>query len=787
MPPPLLVLSLAFIAGLLLPEWYPLDWRAPAGIALAFFLLGLLERRLSSRFTWLAAWRTFIPLPVGIILAAVLAGSALAMASHPQIDEGHVAWYNERGEVRLIGVIDRPPMRYDRVQRFQVRVERITPLYAGRSERNYPAEGWVLVESPVAQKLSYGDRVRIAGKLSAPPDEEGFSYREHLARRRIYSILRLYTDVHVMRSGQGSLLLAGIYNLREQAYAALVRSVPQPEASLLAGILLGIETDMPHDLKRAFQDTGTSHIIAISGFNVAILATVFMGIFLRCTPRLLAPFLAILALGVYTVFVGAQASVVRAAIMGSVGLVGHAIGRRQAGANTLVFTAAVMCAFNPGVLGDAGFLLSFFATLGLILYADPLQTWFTAVAERVIPSELAQRISGPVGEYFLFTTAAQATTLPVILAIFGRLSISSAVANPLILPAQPPVMVLGGIAVIAGMIVPAAGDLLAHLVTPLLAYTIDVVEWLGRPAWGSTGVGEVSLWVCAAYYLVLFGLTIWRARLGALLGRLNLAGALDWGGRFLRSRTLWIGLGLVAVFAWRSALALPDGRLHLAVLPCGENAVLYVRAPGGQTVLVGGGEKTRDLASSLGRRLRPLYPHIDLLVLPNGDKTAPRGLADLTGRITFGQALLEKPDLRIHEPLSRELRRQGAVIHPPAAGQVFDLGSGAQLKVLAHTESGTAVLLVYGNLRVLAPGGVSLGELHRRHEALQPSLLVLSGRDLKETGETQWWQLEPLAVVATQSGEEENWLNLDEVGWVQVVSDGQQMWVEVEDGRELSR
>jgi hypothetical protein len=178
--------------------------------------------------------------------------------------------------------------------------------------------------------------------------------------------------------------------------------------------------------------------------------------------------------------------------------------------------------------------------------------------------------------------------------------------------------------------------------------------------------------------------------------------------------------------------------------------------------------------------LRPLYPHIDLLVLPNGDKTAPRGLADLTERITFGQALLENPDLRIHETLSRELRRQGAVIHAPEAGQVFDLDNGAQLQVLAHNENGTAVLFKYGSLRVLAPGGVSVGELRRQHEALQPSLLVLSGRDLKETDGAHWRQLEPLVVVAAQSGEGENWLNLDQVGWLQVVSDGEQMWVEVE-------
>jgi competence protein ComEC len=317
MPPPLLVLSLAFIIGLLLPEWYPLAWYAPAALSLAFFIFGLFERRLSGRIPPLAGWRTIMPLPLGVVAALVLFGNALAMGSQPVFSPLDAAWYNERGEVRIIGVVDRPPDRVDQRQRIQVRVERLTPLYEGRSERSYPVKGLVLIQAPGATKLRYGDRVRITGNLKTPEDGENFSYRDFLARKGIYSLMPVYGGISVRESGAGNSLLTGIYGLREQAYMALTRSIPQPEASLLAGILLGIETDMPDDLDRAFQNTGTSHIIAISGFNIAILSTLFCGIFIRFTPKLLAPFLAILAIAAYTVLVGAQASVVRAAIMGA--------------------------------------------------------------------------------------------------------------------------------------------------------------------------------------------------------------------------------------------------------------------------------------------------------------------------------------------------------------------------------------------------------------------------------------------------------------------------------------
>jgi competence protein ComEC len=152
-------------------------------------------------------------------------------------------------------------------QRFELRVERLTPLFqSGRSERSYPVEGLVLIRMPSDQKLSYGDRVRISGKLETPPDDDDFSYRAYLARKGIHSLMRVYTpSIKVMAKDAGSPLLGSIYALREQAYIALNRSIPQPEASLLAGILLGIESDMAEDLKDAFQNTGTSHIIAISG------------------------------------------------------------------------------------------------------------------------------------------------------------------------------------------------------------------------------------------------------------------------------------------------------------------------------------------------------------------------------------------------------------------------------------------------------------------------------------------------------------------------------------------
>ena len=100
---------------------------------------------------------------------------------------------------------------------------------------------------------------------------------------------------------------------------------------------------------------------------------------------------ALLGIALYTILVGADAAVVRAAIMGGLALFATLLGRRQAGLNTLALVAAVMAAFNPQVLWNIGFQLSFAATLGLVLYAEPLKEAFERLAGRFVPLERAQK------------------------------------------------------------------------------------------------------------------------------------------------------------------------------------------------------------------------------------------------------------------------------------------------------------------------------------------------------------------------------------------------------------
>ena len=456
---PLLWLSVAFMAGIIIGSIFSLGWLV---VGIGFLLgvgAGVVQRRQWIRTSPASRWQKICPVPAGFLLAVMMAGTLRFQASIPVWTEADLAWYNGLGTVQVRGWISAPPDPRDRIDLLEITAEEIAISSNDEHPKPFIAVGGKLIAMVRASRdWQYGDEVLITGSLDTPPENEEFSYRDYLARQGIYSYLG-YPQMKKIGDGRGNILMKATTALRDRAYDFINSALPQPEASLLAGILLGIETDIPANVEDAFQQTGTTHIIAISGFNIAILAGLFTSLSSRLFSRRWAPWIALAGISFYTVLVGAAPPVVRAAVMGGMGLFGKMFGRRQTGANSLTFTAAVMCLFNPDLLWDAEFQLSFAATLGLVLYADPLQAACERLAERWFSQEMARRIAAPISEYFLLTLAAQVTTLPIIAWHFHRISLSSMLANPLILPPQPLVMICGGLVVLVGLVFPWLGKL----------------------------------------------------------------------------------------------------------------------------------------------------------------------------------------------------------------------------------------------------------------------------------------------------------------------------------------
>jgi competence protein ComEC len=782
---PLLWLSLAFIVGIVLANqlgWAPGVWLAFAGLALLWQMLRRLPLHLPRSLPSIG------PLPYPVLLLALVLGAARYSLAQPRFDSGSLAFYNDQKQTFILeGVLIQPPDERDTYTLLRVRAECLRPVGDLLFQ---PVSGVLQARVAAGGAWRYGDRVQVQGRLETPPVLEDFSYRDYLARQGVYTLMN-QASARLLLHDQGNPLLAWVYALKGRALGTVYRIFPDPEASLMAGILLGVESGIPEPVQQAFQATGTSHIIAISGFNITILAGLFSTVFVRLLGkrrRFLAAGLSAAAIGLYTILVGAEAAVVRAALMGALALFARQVGRQQDGLNSLGLVAALMALANPNILWDVGFQLSFMATLGLVLYAEPLTEAFLRLASRRLSGNTAQRLAGPVGEYVLLTFAAQITTLPVIAYHFNRISLVAFLVNPLILPAQPPVMILGGLALLSSMVFQPLGQLLAYLAWPFILFTIRVVELFAPVPGAMLELGQVALALILLYYALLFAWTFARPTLRARLSGLRPGVAL-------------LGLGLVTVLVWRSLLATPDGRLHLTMLDVGSGDAFLIQTPAGRYVLIDGGPSTRALSDALGRRLPLERRRLDWLVVAGTSSEQIAALPDILPRYTPDQVLWAGAPLgtAAARDLQVALGQAAIPIHSAEAGQVLDLGQGARLEVLGANRSGAVLLLEWGNFRTLLPTGLDEDLCQALLEDPGPTpvnALLLASSGAADLNPPEWLQAwEPqVMLLSVGSGDRRarpapevldvvqgyTLLRSDQNGWVELTSDGEQMWVEVE-------
>jgi competence protein ComEC len=307
-------------------------------------------------------------------------------------------------------------------------------LVAGVDGAALPMADRLLVWMPRGIGVDSGDRLRVRTEVELAEDFDGFAYREHLARQGVGAIARAREAKVVAEAAGPAAVLAG---LRGGLLGGLNRIVPEPEAALGAGILLGVRASIAPEINDAFATAGLTHVVAISGWNIAIVAALVAAMArpLERRPggRWSSAIVAAATVAGYVLLTGASPSVVRAALMAGCMLVARLGGSRAHAASALELAALVMLLAAPSVLWDVGFQLSLLATAGLI--------WFGAAVERRLPGWPAW-----VREPVALTLAAQLTTLPVILVNFERLSLVAPIANVLIVPLVPVAMLFSALA-----------------------------------------------------------------------------------------------------------------------------------------------------------------------------------------------------------------------------------------------------------------------------------------------------------------------------------------------------
>jgi competence protein ComEC len=546
----------------------------------------------------------------------------------PRFDQNSLSTYNGIGPVTLEGVIDADPDMRDTYLNLRVNADRLT--LPDRSSR--PIEGAALVRPARPATVRYGDRVRVSGQLTAPPEFATFNYADYLARQGVYSMIDR-PQVTVLEHDRGNPVLARIYGLRNRAYEVLQQILPEPQASLLSGILLGIDAGLPASVQGDFRATGTSHIIAISGYNIVILIGIFSTLTVGLVGRRRAFYVIVVGLIVYAVTVGGSASVVRATIMGLLLLWADHLGRSYAAPNALFASGLVMTFIDPSTLFDVGFQLSFMATLGLMVYARPFADSTRAILARLFSGDLARRIVDIINDALLVTLAAQVTTLPLLMVYFRQISLVSLSVNPLVLPAQTGVMTFGLLALGAGLLSIPLGRIVAWAVWPWLTWTLGVIALFAQVPYASIPLEYVPSIFVAVYYAGLIGLT-WYFR-QPREQRPATAAAVK---KLITPRRAIFAGGLIALLlavalSWRA-----DSRLHVYVLDVDGHPAL-VQTPGGQQFLIGGSNSPSELLSALGRFLPFWDRDLDLVVVPQASGDQLNGLAAVLDRYAVKQVM----------------------------------------------------------------------------------------------------------------------------------------------------
>jgi competence protein ComEC len=400
--------------------------------------------------------------------------------------ENYAATYMGK-EVSFYGtILDEPDIRQGKVQ------YTLSRIILDDSKKKF--NGKILVTTRLYPRYAFLDRLHLRCTLEKPKAFNGFAYDAYLAKDGIYALCNYPSYVQVDKQIVTHLwpdqIKKYIFLIKNNFIVHISQILPAPHAGLLAGLLVGEIGTLPLYLKQAFIDTGTIHIVAISGFNIMIIVSLFLNLApYFYIPRKTAWIIIIPALFAFVIMVGGEASVVRAAIMAIIVAAATEGGRLGDMRRVLLATAFIMLLINPYLLRfDAGFQLSFLATIGL-LYIAPLLDKGLRKAVQTLLARLPRirSISSKGGNFFKALGGAATTTIganiavaPVLLWNFGRVSLISPLVNVLILWVIPFAMAIGFFAVIVSYLFLPAASVIGFAVWVLLEYIIKVVQFFSH-------------------------------------------------------------------------------------------------------------------------------------------------------------------------------------------------------------------------------------------------------------------------------------------------------------------
>ncbi|MBK5233382.1 MAG: ComEC/Rec2 family competence protein [Thermoleophilia bacterium] len=523
--------------------------------------------------------------------------------------------------------------------------------------------GRIMVESAWAPpRIDTGSGVVADGVVQNPPD----FFREMYERQGIKRVLQA-GEIRLDGERRGG-MSGWVDSLRNRAEAALGRGMPEREAALARGFVLGQDDTIDETTKDDFQASGLAHLLAVSGQNIVLLgllAIPFMAL-AGFGPRTRLICVAALIL-IYVPLTGAGASIQRAGVMGMAGLIALAATRPASRLYALVLAAAVTLALNPRAGSDIGWQLSFAAVIGIYLLTGPLQVRLANLIGR--GGWRTGLVDGAA-----VTVAATLATAPLMAFHFERFPVTTLVANLLALPAVAPAMWLGMISAALGQVADWMALPFNWLNAPLLAYIAQVAAWCGGPSWT-----QLDVKVSGPFDLMLIYLAVGLG-CGLLLRLTRPRDPNEPEDPRRRRNRVITGIGLLAALAAavvfvaavlgdhrRHLDAPPPGGARIEVLDVGQGDAILIRPASGDPVLVDGGPPGEDLEGALESAD---VERLAAVVLTHRHLDHFGGLYDVFGDHPVGHFLFDE----VPASLVSEARDSGAAVERVHSGESFTFG-----------------------------------------------------------------------------------------------------------------
>jgi len=292
--------------------------------------------------------------------------------------------------------------------------------------------------------------------------------------------------------------------VRNKFQLAIQKSLPEPHASIVLGMLLGIESDMPPKIEEDLKRTGTIHMLVVSGFNITLVSAFVMRLagFLK---RKYTIVLAILTVWLFVVIAGAQAPALRAGVMASLALAGSYYGRPTQALYLLLLSVIILLAISPGLLTSLSFQLSCFATAGIILLPENIKYYLNRIGNesKEMKQKESRKISGYLTSEIATTLAAQVAVTPLLLNSFGSLSLIAPLSNIAVAWSIPYIMITGLCVGLAGLLHSLIGITVATTVVPFTAYFLLITEYTATLPFAYFEEIKINLALTTGIYLIL--------------------------------------------------------------------------------------------------------------------------------------------------------------------------------------------------------------------------------------------------------------------------------------------